>query len=92
MCDCGNTRTCGGMFTSGPGDSEWMPCDVHEADQPFFGQIYAAQTDALWSGRPIPATREEALAYCEKHLSTTDTSTEHTVGDGNIAIIPVGAK
>ncbi len=57
------------MASSGPGDSDWFACDEHASDYPYFGMIYSAQLDAMFSDRPVPKTREECALYTEKYLS-----------------------
>jgi hypothetical protein len=67
--NCGRTSTCGGMASSGPGDSDWFPCEEHAADYPYFGMIYTAQIHAAYSDRPVLKTREECASYTKKYLS-----------------------
>ena len=85
--DCGNPkRTCGGMTSSGPGDSDWFSCDLHAADFPFFGKIYAAQIDAMFSHREVPNTREECVAYYDAHLVKHENADGVRVGNGVVQI------
>ena len=68
--NCGHpNRTCGGMTSSGPGDSDWFPCDLHAADSEFFGKIYAAQVAAMTLRQPVPNTREECIVYYDTLLA-----------------------
>ena len=82
MATCGSTtRTCGGMTSSGPGDSDWYPCDTHAGDYPYFGVIYAAQVDAMFNLREVPATREACQAYAARYL------VDGKVADGVVRIV-----
>lgn len=40
---CGRKESCGGMFSSCPGDSEWDICEAHRADLPQFEELYKAR-------------------------------------------------
>jgi hypothetical protein len=46
---CGWEKSCGGMFTDGPADSDWRPCVVHEVDLPRFGEIYTQTLRDLYA-------------------------------------------
>lgn len=45
MSDCERKETCGGLFSSGPGDSDWQFCDRHKKDVNRFNEIYESQID-----------------------------------------------
>ena len=60
---CGRKETCGGLFSSGAGDSDWRTCATHQDDQPYFMEVDSAQLAAQANGDPIPATLAECRAY-----------------------------
>ena len=66
MADCGRKETCGGFFSSGPGDSDWQICDTHSKDIEHFGAVYTAQCLAPVDEFPMPKTVNECRAYLAK--------------------------
>ena len=66
MADCGREETCGGLFSSGPGDSDWQVCDTHSKDAEHFGDVYTAQCLAPLNGHPVPKTVDECRSYLAK--------------------------
>lgn len=60
---CGRTETCGGQFSSGPGDSDWLICEEHAADATHFGTVYVAQVAALANGDTVPSSVQKCREY-----------------------------
>lgn len=60
---CGRIATCGGLFSSGPGDSDWRHCKDHRADLPHFGEVLVAQLRAAFEHSPVPTTADECVSY-----------------------------
>ena len=89
MGSCGQKRTCGGMFSPSPFDSDWDMCETHAADLPHFSVIYRAQVDAGFSHRPVPETLAEAQDYSRKYLQGLPTIPgQVTVGPQVVGYFP----